>query len=297
MKSINFEFLRPKWPELAGLGGFAEAYAHSDPVGAILKLRVFCEQVVDWIHHDQRLPKPYQANLVDLLNNQPFKDVVPEVVLSKLHAIRMEGNRAAHGNKGDTTTALRLMREAHNVGRWIFVNYAAGTVDNCSAFEEPPHGGVESVELRREKRAILERITAQEAQMQKMLADLVQQRSRADEAEATADELQTARLAAFSATQKLSNIDPLAFNEEETRTYLIDQMLVNEGWDVGKGMTNTAEVTNETPVKYQVGQSGEGKADYVLEDDNGKPLGVVEAKKTHGSSNWPQTSRAIRRWP
>ena len=67
MKSINFEFLRPNWPELAGLGGFAEAYAHSDPVGAILKLRVFCEQVVEWIHHNQRLPKPYQANLVDLL--------------------------------------------------------------------------------------------------------------------------------------------------------------------------------------------------------------------------------------
>ena len=27
MRTINFEFLRPKWPELAGLGGFAEAYA------------------------------------------------------------------------------------------------------------------------------------------------------------------------------------------------------------------------------------------------------------------------------
>lgn len=71
MKSINFEFLRPKWPELAGLGGFAEAYAHSDAVGAISKLRMFCEQVVEWIHHDQRLPKPYQANLNDLLANQP----------------------------------------------------------------------------------------------------------------------------------------------------------------------------------------------------------------------------------
>ena len=280
MKSINFEFLRPKWPELAGLGGFAEAYAHSDPVGAILKLRVFCEQVVEWIHHDQRLPKPYQANLVDLLNNQPFKDVVPEVVLSKLHAIRMEGNRAAHGNKGDTTTALRLMREAHNVGRWIFVNYAAGNVSECSVFDEPPQGGVESVQQRREKRAILERITAQEAQMQKMLADIEQQRSRADIAEATAEERKAALEAALSATQKLRNIDPLAFNEEETRKYLIDQMLADEGWDVGKGTTNTAEVVKEALVKYQVGTSGEGKADYVLEDDNGKPLGVVEAKKT-----------------
>lgn len=40
------------------------------------------------------------------------------------------------------------------------------------------------------------------------------------------------------------------------------------------------EVVKEAPVKFQVGESGTGKADYVLEDDNGKPLGVVEAKKT-----------------
>lgn len=284
MKSLNFEFLRPKWPELAGLGGFAESYAHHDPVGAILKLRVYCEQVVDWIHHDQRLPKPFQANFNDLLNNQPFRDVVPEVVLSKLHAIRMEGNRAAHANKGDTTTALRLMREAYNVGRWIFVNYAKGSVDDCSAFVEPPQGGVESVQQHREKRAILERVAAQEAQMQRSLADLEQQRMRADQAEATAEErkaaLEAALQAALQAASKLQAIDPLAYSEEETRKYLIDQMLADEGWDVGKGMSNTAEVLKEAPVKYQVGASGSGKADYVLDDDNGKPLGVVEAKKT-----------------
>jgi hypothetical protein len=45
MPSINFEFLRPKWPDLAGHGGFSEAYAHGDPIGAISKLRTFCEQI------------------------------------------------------------------------------------------------------------------------------------------------------------------------------------------------------------------------------------------------------------
>ena len=140
MKSLNFEFLRPKWPELSGLGGFAEAYAHPDPVGAIAKLRAFCEQVVEWIHHHERLPKPFRANLNDLLHNQPFKDVIPEVVLSKLHALRMEGNNAAHGNKGDTTTALRLTREAFNVARWLHVNYAGGNVADCPEYSEPPEG-------------------------------------------------------------------------------------------------------------------------------------------------------------
>lgn len=114
MKSINFEFLRPKWPELAGLGGFAEAYAHTDPVGSISKLRVFCEQIVEWIHHDQRLPKPFRANLNDLLHNQPFKDVIPEVVLSKLHALRMEGNNAAHRVKSGLMYSTRAPTDRHD---------------------------------------------------------------------------------------------------------------------------------------------------------------------------------------
>ncbi len=280
MKSVNFEFLRPKWPELAGLGGFAEAYVHSDPVGAILKLRLFCEQVVNWIHHHQRLPKPYQANLVDLLGNQPFKDVIPEVVLSKLHALRLEGNRAAHGNKGDSTVALRLMKEAHSVGRWVYVNFGSGKVEDCPSFVEPPQGGVESAQQRREKRAILERVTAQESQMQQLLAELEQQRAKTDQAEATAEERRAALEAALKATQALKAVDPLSFDEEQTRTYLIDQMLADEGWDVGKGTTSTAEVIKEAPITYEVGKSDGGRADYLLEDDNGKPLGVVEAKRT-----------------
>ena len=288
MKSINFEFLRPKWPELAGLGGFAEAYAHSDAVGAIAKLRMYCEQVVEWIHHDQRLPKPYQANLNDLLANQPFRDVVPEVVLSKLHALRKEGNKSIHGNAGDPTSALRLLREAFNIGRWLHVTYASGNIEDCPEFTDPPQGGVEGAAQRKEKRAILERIAAQEAQMVKLLADLEQERSRAKQAEASSEERKAALEAALKAKDKLQAVDPLSFSEAETRIYLIDQMLADEGWDVGKGETDTDEVKKEYPVSHQPTESGEGSADYVLMDDNGKPLAVIEAKKT---SEDPQKGR------
>jgi hypothetical protein len=43
MKSRNFEILSPIWPEPAALGGFAEAYAHTDPASALVKLRLFAE--------------------------------------------------------------------------------------------------------------------------------------------------------------------------------------------------------------------------------------------------------------
>ena len=45
MKSINFEFLSPRWSELAELGAFAEAYTINDPTSAIIKLRLFAENM------------------------------------------------------------------------------------------------------------------------------------------------------------------------------------------------------------------------------------------------------------
>ena len=42
MKSINFEFLRDSWPELAELGGFAESYAHPDPASGLIQTPDVC---------------------------------------------------------------------------------------------------------------------------------------------------------------------------------------------------------------------------------------------------------------
>src|SRR5262245_27632085 len=97
MISTNFEFLRPAWPELGSLGGFAENYAHPDPVGAVVKLRTFGEQLVQWIYDKLKLPKPHRPSHYDSLVNQAFEDATPRVVLAMLHALRKEGNRAAHG--------------------------------------------------------------------------------------------------------------------------------------------------------------------------------------------------------
>src|SRR5437764_590930 len=63
MTSTNFEFLRPAWPELASLGGFAECYARPDPVSALVKLRTFAEQLVESIYQKLKLPRCYRANL------------------------------------------------------------------------------------------------------------------------------------------------------------------------------------------------------------------------------------------
>lgn len=290
MKSVNFEFLRPRWKELAALGGFAEQYIFPDPGSAAVKLRSFAEELVDFIWHNARLPRLFRPTFNDKLNDASFRQTVPRVVVSKLHALRLHGNKAAHGDSLSQKTALWLLREAYELGCWLFIAYGGGSKEQCPAYAEPqPAAGEESkAQLKREKKAVLERLAAQEAEMQKLLADLEAERARAEAAEATAAELQEALQAGEAAASVLD------FDEETTRRRLIDTALAATGWDVGPNGTSTATVVQEMEVPDQPTTSGIGFADYVLMDDvSGRPLAVIEAKKTARDSQDGRTQAKL----
>jgi len=276
MKSRNFEILRPFWPELASLGGFAEAYAHDDPASALVKLRLFAENLTKDIYRDLSLPKPEQATLVDLLGNQSFAAITPKVVLDKLHALRIHGNKAAHGEPATVRTALWLLQEAFDLGRWLFVQFAKGDAAAIPAFKQSSAQGVDESkgQLKREKRQVLEKLAAQEARMETLLLELDAAREAAVTAEKRVEEIQSL------ASSGAATANLLEFNEATTRARIIDSLLATANWNVGLGNFGTAEVGKEIEVKHQPTASGLGYADYVLWDDNGNPLAVIEAKKT-----------------
>lgn len=276
MKSRNFEILRRNWPELAALGGFAEVYAHADPASALVKLRLFAENLTKDIYRDLGLPKPDQPAFVDLLTNQSFCAVTPKVVLDKLHALRIHGNKAAHGEPATARKALWLLQEAFDLARWLFVQFGKGDAQSILAFEQPSSEGDEDTKghLKSEKRQALERFASQEAQMDALLRDLEAARQAATTAERKAEEIQ-ALASSGAATANL-----LEFNEAGTRARIIDSLLAASGWNVALGGASTTEVGKEIEVLHQPTASGIGYADYVLWDDNGNPLAVIEAKKT-----------------
>lgn len=271
MKSENFEILRDGWPELAALGGFAEAYAHADPASALVKLRLFAENLTKDIYRDLRLPKPDQPTFVDLLKNPAFTAITPKVVLDKLHALRMHGNKAAHGEPTRPKNALWLLKEAHDLARWLFVRYGDGKAKEIPAFKQPSQP--QAVEAR-ERRQVLEKLASQEAQMEALLKELEETREKATAAERKAEELEAL------ATKAAAAANELEFDEATTRARLIDSLLASVGWDVAAGEASTEEVGKEVEVPDQPTDSGIGYADYVLWDDNGNPLAVIEAKKT-----------------
>lgn len=66
-------------------------------------------------------------------------------------------------------------------------------------------------------------------------------------------------------------------SEKQTRKEIIDKRLKLAGWDIN----NPTQVVLEHEVLNQVGtESGVGYSDYVLMGKNGKPIAVVEAKKS-----------------
>ncbi len=78
----------------------------------------------------------------------------------------------------------------------------------------------------------------------------------------------------------LNAVDHLLFSEDNTRKWLIDRDLRMAGWVVPDGSGSNEFVGQEVQVSGQATPSGIGYCDYVLWDDNGKPLAVIEAKKT-----------------
>ncbi len=277
MTSKNFEFLRQSHCELADLGGFADQYALTDHASCLVKLRTFAESMVKAVFDHHRMERAYQSNLNDLLNDPSFKSITPAVVQDKLHLLRIKGNHAAHGSLHPTTNdqIVELIREAHGLASWFAISIDGKKLEEIPAFVVPSLTADESkAALKRKTKAALQKLAEQEALMAKLLQDLEKARAQAENAEKSEEEKKTLLLQAQQAANALE------FSEEETRFKLIDEQLLAAGWKVGPRGKNTDEVAQEVEIMHQPTTSGVGYADYVLMGGNGKPLAVIEAKKT-----------------
>lgn len=182
MKSLNFEFLREDYPDLAALGGFAEAYAHTDPDSAAVKLRTFIERLIYGIYDSLDLAIPPKAMVGELTFNRLFQDSVPQAVRLKISAIADHGNKAAHGKSVTQQTALWLLKEAHELGCWYVITVSGCDRKDCPEYREPPAGGVAAdskAKLKQEKKELKQELVQKEAELDAMLAKLAAAKERA----------------------------------------------------------------------------------------------------------------------
>ena len=251
----NFDFLTsaPQFNSFSTVAVSAERILHIDPAACVLNCRRAMEFAVKWMYSvDEGLVMSYQDSLVSLMNAEDFRDIVGTDIWRRMDFIRRIGNTAAHTGKKITEEQAALCLE----NLYVFLDFVAycyaehyteGHFDRSLLTQpaEPPAAPVQEV-----PEVDLAALMAENAALKEQL---------------------TARRAEQQQTYVPK---PLDLSEYKTRKIYIDTMLTDAGWTEGKDWLNEVELPG-MPNKSEVGY-----ADYVLYGDDGRPLAVIEAKRT-----------------
>ncbi len=263
--SANFDFLRQEFPHVAESASFAERHVFGDPRASCFHSRHALERLVKRIYRVEKALKPPRVtNLDGYLGDPAFRELVPTIVWRKAEFIRQAGNVAVHGNKPPAPEkALAVLRELYHVLYWTGRTYLRKGAESLrgTTFDESL---VPRVEL-----------TTTPASLQELEVLKAQRDAAAAAHKEIESELEALRerLAAIKAENEAVD-ETHDWNEGKTRRLLIDLALHRAGWPLDRKGDREYEVTGMPH------ESGIGYADYVLWGDDGKPLAVVEAKKT-----------------
>ena len=219
----------------------------------VLNCRRAREFALKWMYSvDKALVMPYQDSLVSLMNTEDFRDIVGADIWRRMDLIRRMGNNAAHTGKKITEEQAALCLE----NLYILLDFVA----YCYG-ENYTEGHFDHALLTQKSEVSAEPVQeVPEVELAALMAE-----------NAALKEELTARRAEQQQTYVPK---PLDLSEYKTRKLYIDTMLTDAGWTESKDWLNEVELPG-MPNKSEVGY-----ADYVLYGDDGRPLAVVEAKRT-----------------
>ncbi|MCB9354670.1 MAG: DEAD/DEAH box helicase family protein [Lewinellaceae bacterium] len=276
MQDSNFHFLSGAWSVFAETAREAEQNALLRPMYAAVLCRKSAEQWVQWLYqNDPDLTLPYNTTFNALLHQSAFKNLLAPDLFHALDLIRRTGNNAAHAKaRIQPGEALLAVRKLHRFACWTVRLYSESApdipdfnsdlvpqADPAQAVADKTRAELQALEARwqQESLTVQAALEEQEKRIRELVDQLAQARVR------TEAEQMRARKARNAAQLRPLPPDP---DEATTRTVYINQLLREAGWDPF-GL-------NVEEYKLPTGQ----RADYVLWGDDGKPLAVVEAKRS-----------------
>lgn len=266
----QFVFLSGEWPQVASAAMRTEALAYPDPRTACFYARRALELAVAWAYtHDPALKLPYQDNLSALIHEPSFKKAAGEAVFTKARLIVTLGNQAVHSARPIAASdAVTAVRELFHVAYWLARTYGR------SSRPEPglrfdPTALPKTTPVPAQTVAQLQTLEAQLHERDEKLSTLLADRSALDE-ELTRLRAQVAEARKAATSQP----DTHDYSEAETRDAFIDLLLREAGWALDQPRDREFEVAG------MPNHQGKGFVDYVLWGDDGRPLALVEAKRT-----------------
>ncbi|PLS24623.1 DEAD/DEAH box helicase family protein [Bifidobacterium imperatoris] len=268
----NFSFLagQDNYEMFAGACIEAEnALAISPTISALAARRAF-ELAVKWVYAaDETVKEPYKDNLQSLVHEPTFRNALMDNRLwEALQYIIKAGNMAAHRNAHlkleDAMFSLKIL---FSFIQWI--DYSYGRRYEKRVFDSKLVPAIKRTLDAKEIKA------REEAARKEYEDELNQKTAHIAALEQRIRELSD-QLAARKAEQPaMPQMDEKELSEYETRKRFIDLDLQLVGWNMQQ------DVAVEYPVTGMEGNAGkQGFVDYLLKGRDGKPLAIIEAKRT-----------------
>lgn len=238
----------------------AEQHVHTAAPYAAVLCRKALEEWIRWLYeHDEDLEQPFDTTLNSLLHQPKMRELLAPGLFRQVNLVRKLGNDAAHGTLTiRPEQALHVLQLLHGFAAWVVNMYSAEQVP-VPAFDValvPTDGPAGKYKTQ---------IQAAEAAFQQSQALNRQLQAELDQVKAAKE----------SHAKLPPPADP---NEAITRKLYIDLLLAEAGWDPDGPNVAEYKVTGMPTGNGQ--NNGPGRVDYVLWGDDGKPLAVVEAKRT-----------------
>jgi type I restriction enzyme R subunit len=282
----NFTFLQKEWLSLYTKMKTAEQRVFTEPVSTAGYCRLVLEECVHLIYDFEHIEKPFNSDVFGMLSEEAINSIIPHQIRDGLHIVRKTGNNAVHfGQRVSNKDANISIKYTYDFLKWFAQNYSTTIPELPAAFNEQlvPKLGEQQrklKELQKEQEKAHQVLLDQVAKLQEEKEAII---AKAQESEASLEAYkeQTQQAVVKLKKQKQARLKPIAteFTEAQTRQHLIDVDLKEAGWF---NLNQGREL--EYPVKGMPltadNPRGNGFVDYVLWDDNGKPLALIEAKRT-----------------
>lgn len=267
---MNFDFLKRQdgYYDL-----FADACIEAEKVFAMapamcaVGCRKALELAVKWVYAvDTTIHMPYRDNLSSLLHEQSFAACVDGRVWKKLLGINKLGNLSVHTDKAVTRDdAIIVLRDLFDFVDWI--DYCYGPDYSPRSFDEKkiPKKGVQ--------------FTSRDIALIKSRESLLSQREEEiKRLEAKLSEMSTLISEKKEENKESRDFNPEEISEYETRKRYIDWDLALSGWTLDQNVLAEREVSGMPTNDGR--NTGKGFIDYLLLGKDGRPLAILEAKKT-----------------
>ena len=211
------------------------------------------EYIVRALYEMKGIEVGERTSLFELLEGEPFRTFIgDEKVMMAVHYIRKVGNIGAHNGKVTKKEAFFSLLNIYNVVGAVLLKLRV--VDEVKPFDKT--------------------LIPNYVQKPVMVPTKV-------------DILPTDKVLKGVDKEVLKATEPVVeiacdISEAETRKMYIDLMLREAGWDINptKGAVEPLKACIEVEVKGMPNTHEVGYVDYVLFGGNGKPLAVIEAKRT-----------------